>query len=482
MIGRMPMERTFGAKVRTLRRRQRMTQAELARRLEISPSYLNLIEHNHRTFTADLLVKLARILPVDLKTLSSDHDDLNAAELLEVLGDPLFENVDLIASDMRELAVTHPAAVQAVLRLYGAYREARESAHNLAAKLSDDDETGEFAHVRFPTVEVSDLIQRHLNYFPDLERGAEELASEANLDNADTTFANLAEYLQRTHGVTVRIEKVGVMQSALRRFDPATGVLSLSEVLRRGSRNFQLAHQIGLLTQRPVLDRIAADSILSTDEARALCRVALANYFASAVLMPYDAFLRAAKAERYDIDLLGHRFRTSVEQICHRLTTLRRPRAEGVPFHMLRVDIAGNISKRFSASGLRFARFSGACPRWNVFEAFLTPGMIRRQLSEMPDGRVFFEIARTVRKQGGGFRAPRSQYAIALGCEVEYAKDLVYADGLDLASRDAIVPVGPTCRLCDRLDCEQRALPPLLHPLQVNEQLRGVSFYAPVKS
>jgi predicted transcriptional regulator/transcriptional regulator with XRE-family HTH domain len=458
-----------------------MTQAELARRLGLSASYLNLIEHNRRGVTADLLVKLAKILPVDLKTLSPEHDDRHAAEVLEVLGDPLFENLDLVASDVRELAATHPAAVQAMLRLYGAYREAREAAQNLAAKLSDDD-TGEVAHVRFPTEEVSDLLQRHLNYFPDLEWGAEALARDAKLDNPDTTFANITAYLRQHHGVTVRIEKIGGMHSALRRFDPETGVLSLSEVLRRGSRNFQLAHQVGLLTQRLVLDRHAADPMLTTDESRALCRVALANYFASALLMPYDAFLRAAKAERYDIELLGHRFRTSVEQICHRLTTLRRPRAEGVPFHMLRIDIAGNISKRFSASGLRFARFSGACPRWNVFEAFLTPGMIRTQLSEMPDGKIYFEIASTVRKQGGGFHAPRTQYAIGLGCEVEYAKELVYADGLDLASRDAIVPVGPTCRLCDRLDCEQRALPPLLHPLQVNERLRGVSFYAPVKS
>lgn len=459
-----------------------MTQVDLARRLGISASYLNLIEHNRRGLTADLLVKLAKILPVDLKSLSTDHDDRAAAELLEVLGDPLFENVDLIATEMRELAVTHPAAVQAMLRLYEAYRETRDSAQDLASKLSDSDAIGSAPPARFPTEEVGDLLQRHGNYFAELEHGAEALARDAGLDDPDRTFATLSAYLQRMHGVTVRVEKTSAMQSALRRFDADKGVLSLSEVLRRGSRNFQLAHQVGLITQRPVLDRIAQDPLLTTDESRALCRVALSNYFASAVLMPYELFLRAAKAERYDIELLGHRFRTSVEQTCHRLTTMRRPGAEGVPFHMLRIDIAGNISKRFSASGLRFARFSGACPRWNVFEAFLTPGMIRTQLSQMPDGRVYFEIASTVRKQGGGFRAPRTQYAIALGCEVEYARELVYADGLDLASRDAIVPVGPSCRLCDRLDCEQRAFPPLLHPLQVNEQLRGVSFYAPLKT
>jgi predicted transcriptional regulator len=271
------------------------------------------------------------------------------------------------------------------------------------------------------------------------------------------------------------------MRSALRRYDPDRRVLSLSEVLRRGSRNFQLAHQVGLLTQQDALDLITKDPILTTPESRALCRVALANYFASALLMPYDAFYRAARAERYDIELLGHRFRVSFEQVSHRLTTLRRPGAEGIPFHMIRIDIAGNISKRFTASGLRFPRFSGACPRWNVFEAFQTPGMIRTQLSQFPDGQIFFEVSRTVRKQSGGFHGPRTQFAIALGCDISYARDMVYADGLDLESREAVVPVGPTCRLCDRMDCEQRAYPPVQHALTVNEHVRGVSFYAPLK-
>lgn len=477
----MPVKLALGAKVRSLRRQQRMTQAELASRLGISASYLNLIEHNRRSFPADLLVKLASLLPVDLKSLSSDHDDRTLSALLEALGDPLFEGSDLIANDVREMAATHPAAVRAMLRLYEAYNEARESARNLAVKFSDGAAVGVMPETRFPTEEVSDLLQRHLNYFPELEDGAESLAAAANLLQPDAIFTNLAQHLHRTHDVSVRIEKTGEMHGALRRFDPERRILWLSEVLRRGSRNFQLAHQIGLLAHREAIDRLAAEPGLTTDESRALCRVALANYFASAVLMPYEAFFRAVKAERYDIELLGHRFRASFEQVCHRLTTLRRPGFEGVPFHMLRIDAAGNISKRFSATPMRFARFTGACPRWNVFEAFLTPGMIHTQIAEMPDGEAYFELASTVRKQGGGYRAPRTQYAVSLGCELAHAKELVYADGLDLSSRDARVPIGPSCRLCDRLDCEQRAFPPLQHPLQVNEQVRGVSFYAPIK-
>jgi len=251
-------------------------------------------------------------------------------------------------------------------------------------------------------------------------------------------------------------------------------------VLRRGSRNFQLAYQIGLLSQQEAIERYADAPLLTSAGSRALARVALANYFAAAVMMPYQPFLEAARSERYDLELLGHRFRASFEQTCHRLTTLRRPGAEGVPLHMVRIDIAGNISKHFSASGLRFARFSGACPRWNLFAAFLTPGMIRTQLSQMPDGTTYFWVARTVRKEGGGWHAPQKVHALALGCEVSHARKLVYADGVDLESREAVVPVGLTCRLCERMDCDQRAFPPVQHPLQVNENVRGVSFYAPV--
>jgi predicted transcriptional regulator len=247
------------------------------------------------------------------------------------------------------------------------------------------------------------------------------------------------------------------------------------------SRTFQLAHQVALLTQRARFDRIIdGDVHMTSDESRALARVALANYFAGAVLMPYATFLQAAKDERYDIDVIGRRFRVGFEQVCHRFTTLRRPGAEGVPFHMIRIDVAGNISKRFSASGIRFARFSGACPRWNVFAAFMTPGMIRIQMSRMPDGMSFFCIARTIHKDSGGYHAQQPVQAIGLGCQVQYAREMVYSDGVDIDNADMTTPVGVTCRMCERTDCEQRAFPSLRHPLQVDENVRGVSLYAPV--
>jgi predicted transcriptional regulator len=278
----------------------------------------------------------------------------------------------------------------------------------------------------------------------------------------------------------VRIEKVPAMRGAVRRFDAERKMLHLSEVLRRGSRNFQLAYQVGLLTQSPVLNRLAADPSLTTPPSRALCRVALANYVASSVLMPYEPFLRAAREVRYDIELLGHRFRTSFEQVCHRLTTLRRPGAEGVPFHFVRVDAAGNISKRFAASGIRIARFSGACPRWILHGAFQTPGRFRVQVSRMPDGTTYFCVARTLGKDAAGYHSQHAVQAVEIGCPIRFARELVYSDGVDVESLTAAVPVGVTCRLCERRDCEERVLPALQTPLRVDENVRGVSFYAPV--
>ena len=475
----MPELTPLGAKLRALRRREGLTQAQLATRLGISASYLNLIEHNRRPLPAPLLLRVAEVLRLDLKQFSTDADARASADLLEVFGDPVFDAHDLAAADVREMAASSPAVARAVVSLYQAYRGAREALDTLTEKVSEGGPTA--VDARLPTVEVSDLIQRNMNYFPELEEGAARLVRDAGLSTANL-YADLMGYLERAHGVRVQVERTAAMQGAVRRFDPERKVLALSEVLRRGSRNFQLAFQAGLLTQEEALGRAARDDRLTSPESRALARVALANYLAAAVLMPYDPFLEAARLERYDLELLGHRFRVGLEQVAHRLTTLRRPGAEGVPFHMVRIDIAGNISKQFSASGLRFARFSGACPRWNVFAAFLTPGLIRTQVSQMPDGAAYFWIARTVRKDGGGYHAPRNVHAIGLGCELSHARKLVYSDGVDLESREAVIPVGPSCRVCERLDCEQRAFPPIQHPLSVNENVRGVSFYAPVAS
>jgi len=469
----------LGKKVRGLRRKAGLTQAALARRLGISASYLNLIEHDHRPLSAALLIKLAREFELDIQDLDAAGDAQLEADLAEVFGDVLFDDPPPTARDVHEVVAASPDAARAILRLYHAYRGARESIDSMAARVLDRGEVGG-GEIRITAPEqVTDLVERAGNHFPELEEMAEAVRHDAGIRERDDLFVALAAYLESHHDVRVEVRNVGMMAGAVRRFEPEPGLLTLSEVLRRGSRNFQLAHQIGLLRASPVLDRLAADPSLATDEARALARVTLANYFAAAVLMPYESFLAAARELRYDIDLLGHRFRASFEQVCHRLTTLHRKGARGVAFHMVRIDMAGNVSKRFGAGGrVRFPRFGGLCPLWNVHAAFMRPGMVRVQLSRLPDGTSFFSVARTVRKHWGGYHQPQVLHAIGLGCDLEEARELVYAEGVDLAHVESAVPVGVTCRLCERADCEARALPPLARPLRVDENVRGLSFYA----
>lgn len=473
---------TLGPRVRTLRQRAGLTQAALAAEVGVSPSYLNLIEHGRRPLPAHLLIKLARVFEIDLDAFGDDDANKRvAAELSEALADPVFGAAEALApTELGEFVARSPDVARAMLRLYEGYREARDSLQSLATKVSAGQDVPGVEPWRLPSEEVSDFLQRHDNYFGELEDAADDLWREAHLESHDL-FAGLRTYLEQRAGVQVRVVEADTLAPAVRRYDPATRKLQLSEVLAQHTLVFQVAHQLALLRHGPLLDRLASDRHLTTPDSRALGRVALANYFAGAVMMPYAQFAAAAQALRYDIDLLGRRFRASFEQVAHRLTTLRRPGEEGVPFHFIRVDIAGNISKRFSASGISFARFSGACPRWNLVNCFLTPGQIRVQMSRMPDGREYFCLARTVSRGERGFGRPPTMHAVCLGCDVRHAPQLVYADGVDLKNPDAVVPVGVSCRLCERMDCEQRAFPPLQRTLQIDENVRAHSFYASVK-
>lgn len=471
----------LGGRVRALRRREGLTQASLADRLGISASYLNLIEHDRRPLTAPILIRMAQLFAVEIHEFSQDEDARLAADLLEVFGDPLFDSFDLIGGDVRELASAAPGAARAVVALYRAYQSARLAADTLSAGFAETPEARGLPAVVLPSEEVSDVLQRQLNHFPELEAEAEGLREAAGGAPTGDLVGRLAAYLRATHDVRVAVLGAEAMAGAVRRYEPESRTIALAETLRPEARAFQLAHVAALVQCGEALDRVVGAQHLGSPDSRALCRVALANYLAAAVLMPYEPFLAAATAERYDIELLAHRFGASFEQVCHRLTTLQRPGAQGVPFHLVRIDIAGNISKRFSASGIRFARFSASCPLWNVHAAFHTPGRIRVQLSRMPSGATYLCMARTLHRGGGRWRAPAALQALAIGCEVGHARQLVYGDGLDLDDLDSAVKVGVTCRLCERTDCEQRAMPPLHEPLRVDENVRGISFYAPVR-
>ncbi len=464
----------LGTKLRALRRREELTQRELAERLGISASYLTLIEHNNRPLTAPLLIKLAQLFQLDVTSFAADDDRRLVEDLLEVFGDPVFDDPDFTTRDLREFATIHPEMARAVVKLYGTWLRSRGTE---APDAGASDGPG-IAAGRLPSEEVSDLIQDRMNYFPELEEAAERLWRDARFD-ANDLFAGLVGWLEHHHSIQVEVRPIGSMQGSVRRYDPRRRRLLLSRVLPPRSMNFQLAHQLALLGCGDVLDKLCSSSILDSPGSHELGRVALANYFAGSTLMPYQQFKDQAEAVRWDVELLGHHFRTSFEQVCHRMTTLRRPGNEGLPWHLVRVDIAGNISKHFSATGIRFPRFGAGCPLWNVYRAFQHPDRIRVQLSQMPDGGEFFCLARTIRKGHGGFKAAHTVHAIGMGVALEHADRLVYSDGVDLQKAARVVPIGVTCRLCPRELCEQRAFPQTGAPLRVDPNVRGSSPFVP---
>ncbi|WP_421725521.1 helix-turn-helix domain-containing protein [Bauldia sp.] len=467
----------IGGKLRRLRQEQRLTQAQMARELGISASYLTLLESNQRPVTVRVLLKLVERFQVDLQDFAADTDQRLSLELMEAFSDPVFEGAEVKNTDVQELVSLLPAVGRAVIDLYEAYR--RHLPADAASTAGED--ASESAPVTIPSEEVTEFIQKRFNYFPDLEDAAEQLWHENEL-SVHTLQQGLTGVLRRRYATEVEVRPAEAMNGRSRHYDQLRRRLEISEMLPLSSRIFQIAHQIAYLGHHDMLDQIAAEGRFTSSDAEALMRTALANYFAAAVMMPYRLFLDAASATRYDIDVLKNRFGTSFEQACHRLTTLRRPGAEGVPFHFIRVDIAGNISKRFSASGIHIARFGAACPRWNVYDAFSTPGMLRVQLSRMPDGATFFCIARTTSRAAplspaSGLGHRMSQRAIGLGCDVRHAGDIVYADGYNLADPQLAMPIGVSCRTCPRTDCTERAMPSLFQKLHIDENVRGPSTY-----
>ncbi|MCA1953277.1 MAG: short-chain fatty acyl-CoA regulator family protein [Hyphomicrobiales bacterium] len=465
----------IGGKLRRLRQERRLSQAQMAGEIGISPSYLNLIESNQRPVTVTVLLKLAEKFQLDLASLGGESDERLQTDLMEALSDPLFESADVKTSDVRELVAQLPALGRAFVALYQAYRRGGAGDAGLAAD-------PEAAPSALPSEEVTDFLQHRRNHFPELEEAAEQLWLENGLA-LFTLQQDLVKVLNARFAVDVEIAPAEAMQGLLRLYNPLTRRLQLSELLPLPSRTFQLAHQIAFLGFRKEIDQAVSGGKFTSLEADKLAASALANYFAAAVMSPYDRFLESARATRYDIQTLQHRFGLSFEQVCHRLTTLQRPGAEGVPFHLIRVDIAGNISKRFSLSGIHIARFGAACPRWNVYDAFATPGMLRVQVSRMPDGGAFFCVARTVTPAGrivmrGGLPQRAGQLAIGLGCPLTHAREIVYADGLNLDDPQIVTPIGVSCRTCPRSDCADRAMPALAQRLVIDENRRGLSTYS----
>lgn len=450
-----------------------LTQTRMAQDLGISTSYINLMERNQRALSANVLIKMSELYDFNLSEFTGKGDAHLVAEIYDILRDPVFKGTSVSKNEAEDLVGASPDAARALLQLYQRNKELSMRTAGMAADRDKVEMLGESAEA---VESVRRFIHRARNYFPALDGQAEQLASELAL-HRNEHHAALTDRLKDKHDITVRIVPLDIMPKMLRYFDQHSKRINLSELLRRSGRRFQLAFQIGLLEHRNLIDEIIKDAKLPGREAEGLARTSLANYFAAAVLMPYSRFLKDAENTRYDMDLLASRYGTSFEQVAHRLTTLQRPDARGIPFFFVRIDVAGNVSKRFSAGKFHFSSHGGACPLWNVHECFQDPGRVNSQIVQLPDNTTYFSIAKMVSRSGQTHDQPAQKLAIALGCDIAYAPRLIYAGKFNLDAPQP-TPIGINCYVCERQNCTQRAHAPLNKPLQFDERARGMSIYS----
>lgn len=449
----------LGPRIKRLRRELGLTQAAMAEDLGISPSYIALIERNQRPLTADLLLRLARSYKLDMSELAADQRDDYAERLAMMLKDPIFAEIDLTALEIADIATSFPGVAEAMLRLHGAYAREQQA---LAGLREDGGGTGVSA-----VGEARRFVARARNHFPTLESRAEALTE------AITRAGGYEEWL-RQRGVRLRMMPADVMMGAVRRYDRHGEQLLIDDSLPAQARQWQIALHIAYGEMRSEIAELVRGERFASSTAAELVRRALAGYGAAAMIMPYERFARAAEARGYDIAALAGMAGASFEQVAHRLTTLGRASQPGVPFFFLRVDPAGNVSKRLDGAGFPFAAHGGGCPLWNVHQAFRTPGEIRTQWLELPDGARFFSIARTVTSGGTHFGRPATLHAVALVCAAEHAPRLVYARDAPAAP----TPIGMTCRLCNRAECAARAEPPLGRDILPDDYRRDAAPFA----
>jgi len=473
--------KTFvGSRVRQLRTERGFSQAALAQMLGISPSYLNQIEHDVRPLTVPVLLRITEVFGVDATFFSTEDDTRLIAELREVTMDRDVD-VDVDLAEVADMVNTHPALARAMVNLHRRYRMATTQLAALTeGRYSDAGGLGAGAgQITMPHEEVRDYFYERQNYLHELDTAAEDFTIRMGMHRAELS-RQLADRLTMVHGVHI-VRRSDLGESVLHRFHPETRTLEISNHLSSGQTVFRMAAELAYLEFGDLIDKLVDEGRFTSEESTKLARLGLANYFAAATVLPYRQFHATAEEFRYDVERLSAHYMVSYETIAHRLSTLQRPSLRGVPLSFVRVDRAGNMSKRQSATGFHFSASGGTCPLWNVYETFAYPGKIMVQIAQMPDGRNYMWVARTVERRARRYGQPSKTFAIGLGCELRHAHRLVYSEGLDLSGENA-TPIGAGCRVCERDDCPQRAFPPIGRALDLDEHRSTVSPYLVRKS
>ena len=463
----------IGPRLRRLRQSLGLTQAAMAKDVGISTSYLNLIERNQRPMSAKVLLRMVDVYEIDITLLSPSSDMRMVREISEVLKTSAYKEYSVPKSEIEDCVNASPDFAKAFLSVHSRAEDLFVKTSLRDDPLADRDNVELIAGSLGAVDSVRRFIHEHSNYFDAIDRAAEAMAEDLGLSKREPQIA-LSERLRAEHGIRVRIIPADLLPGKLSAFDPHTKRLDLSELMPQSGRRFQIGYHLALLEHRHLIDAIIAKAALGSKEADDLARVSLANYFSAATLMPYGRFLKTAKADGYDVELLSRRFDTSYEQTAHRLTTMQRRGNRGIAFFFVRVDMAGNVSKRFSGGRFHFSRYGGACPLWNIHACFKTPGETLPQVIEMPDGVKYFSVARAVLRPGGAHGQRAQMVAIGLGCELKHAEKLVYSQDMESA---VPTPIGVNCYVCERQACGSRAHAPINRKLQFDERSRGQSIF-----
>ncbi|MBL9039484.1 MAG: DUF2083 domain-containing protein [Archangium sp.] len=471
-----------GYRLRTLRLSKNVKQADAARELGVSPAYLNLIEKGKRVTPFPLLWKALRFFQVDPETFMAQLGEGRVDEALaKLLDEPLLKTLQLDQESLQSLSA-EPKLAGTVAALFNLYKNTRTQLENVMAQLSTKERAGEAmpdGRLDYsPFDEVTDFLQAHHNYFPELEEEAEALRADFSLER-EVLSSQLRHLLETRFGIVTRFEAGRDGSSVVRRLDLEKRELAISPSLTEQIIKVQLAATLGLmvLDKTRLVDRIVGDKTRHAETQR-LIKVNLANYFAGALMLPYGDFFKEVERTRYDIELLSNIFNVSYETVAHRVCNLADPKRRGLPFHFIRTDIAGNISKRYSGTGLKFAS-TGSCGKWAAHLAFLNPHQITRQYSQMPDGSTYFDFAKVQLQTVEGSIVRGTAYAIGLGTHAENAKYLAYGIPLTDAKRDP-VPTGVSCRFCERTDCNQRAAASYRFAFSFDEYTKKDCFFSPL--
>ncbi|MFW5925280.1 MAG: helix-turn-helix domain-containing protein [Myxococcota bacterium] len=494
-----PNNVAMGQRLRELRLSRGLQQGEVARRLDISPAYLSLIEKGKRTVQLPLLFKALELYGVGMEefmsSLGERHVDDGLARLLD---DPLLRSLDLSEEDLASLSA-EPKIITTITALFNLYKNTRGQLDNVLMGIArreregtegngeaePDEEDGDSLRFDYsPFDEVTDFLEHYENWFPALEERADKLRRDAQLGTR-VTREELIATLEDRLDVEVKLVAGDQHSSVVRRWDPDKGSLTLSVDLFEQRMKFQLAQTIGrrLFDAESLHEPIIANYPARHMETRKLIKIHLANYFAGALLLPYDDFFQQVTRTRYDVELLAHLFESSYETVAHRICNLSDPKQRGLPMHFLRVDTAGNVSKRYSGDGLRIPQHGGSCAKWAVHLAFLTPNVITKQYSMFPDGSTYFCFSKVVSEPRQGSLARGTVYSIGLGTHADNAKHLAYADDMPFVDpRKMAVPVGTTCRFCERTDCNMRSAPSYKFAFRVDEDTRKDNFFSPLMS